>query len=158
GAAAWRYIAAVPRKQSPRFLASGRPALDFPAAEGPSMAMTRRRLTAGSRPSRARAAGAARTAGRGPGPRPRRTWRPVARGRRRSGAEGPHFVGSERAELSRLQPAHGHGTEGDTLELGDGMPHRLQQPPHLVVLTLVELQLQPGVVVGLEDTDVVDGQ
>jgi hypothetical protein len=38
------------------------------------------------------------------------------------------------------------------------MADRLQQAPHLVVLALVEGQLQPRVLLGLQDADAVDGE
>ena len=72
--------------------------------------------------------------------------------------EGADLLRGQVPELARVQPAQGEGTDGDAPQLRHRMADRLHQAADLVVLPLVQGQLQPGVVLGLEQADAVRGQ
>ena len=57
-----------------------------------------------------------------------------------------------------LSPRELRGPMRHAPQLRHRVPHRLQQPPHLVVLALVQRELQPGVVLGLQHAHAVDRQ
>ena len=72
--------------------------------------------------------------------------------------EGADLVRRQGPELAGGEAAGAHRPDGDPLQLRDRVPHRLHEPPHLVVLALVQGQLDPGVVVRLQQPHAVGGQ
>ena len=71
-------------------------------------------------------------------------------------AESLDLLGCERAELPRLEALRRHRPERDPPQLRDRVAHGLEEPPHLVLPALVQRDLDPRVVVGLEHAHAVD--
>ena len=95
-------------------------------------------------------------AGLGPRAAPRRPPRPPLRASLPS-QQARDLLRRQRAELPGLEALRGDRAEGHPPQLRDRVPHRLEQPLHLVLLALVERHLDPGVVVGLDDAGAVHG-
>ena len=66
------------------------------------------------------------------------------------------LLGRERAELAGLEPARRHRPDRDPAQLRDRVSDRLEQALDLVLLALVQRQLHPGVVVGVDHARAVD--